>query len=79
MSTASQILRDITGKGYKHASLKDSALIRVDCQNTYRRGMIQLTHVEPAISGVQSMHEAALTAIVDLFAVVLDDVASLRT
>ncbi len=55
MSTASQTLRDITGMGYNHAGLKDSALIMVDCQNTYRRGVMQLTNIEPAIKEAQKL------------------------
>ncbi len=55
MTQASQTLREITGMGFNHASLKDSALIMVDCQNTYRRGVMQLTHVEPAILEAQKL------------------------
>ena len=55
MTTASQTLREVTGMGFSHASLKDSALIMVDCQNTYRRGVIQLTNVEPAILEAQKL------------------------
>ncbi len=49
MSTASKTLRDITGMGDVPAKLKDSALVMVDCQNTYRSGVMQLANVEPAI------------------------------
>ena len=59
MTTASPSLRDITGMGYGHASLKDSALIMVDCQNTYRRGIMQLTNVEPAIKEAQKLLQMA--------------------
>ena len=59
MTTASQTLRDITGMGYNPAGLKDSALIMVDCQNTYRRGMMQLTNVEAAIIEAQKLLEMA--------------------
>jgi len=55
MAQASQTLREITGMGFEHASLKDSALILVDCQNTYRRGVMQLTNVEPAILEAQKL------------------------
>ncbi|MES2499232.1 MAG: cysteine hydrolase family protein [Pseudomonadota bacterium] len=55
MTQASQTLREITGMGFNHASLKDSALIMVDCQNTYRRGVMQLTNVEPAILEAQKL------------------------
>ena len=59
MTTASPTLRDITGMGYDHASLKDSALVMVDCQNTYRRGIMQLTNVEPAIEEAQKLLQMA--------------------
>ena len=55
MTTAPQTLRDITGMGYEYASLKDSALIMVDCQNTYRQGVMQLTNVEPAVKEAQKL------------------------
>ncbi len=55
MTAASPSLRDITGMGYNPASLKDSALIMVDCQNTYRHGVMQLTNVEPAIKEAQKL------------------------
>lgn len=55
MTQASQTLREITGMGFGHASLKDSVLIMVDCQNTYRRGVMQLTNVEPAILEAQKL------------------------
>ena len=42
-------LREVAGLGQVPASLKDAALIMVDCQNTYRRGIMQLTGVEPAL------------------------------
>jgi nicotinamidase-related amidase len=59
MTTASPSLRDITGMGYSPASLKDSALIMVDCQNTYRQGVMQLVNVEPAIKEAQKLLQLA--------------------
>ena len=59
MTTASQTLRDITGMGYNPAALKDSALIMVDCQNTYRHGIMQLTNVEAAIIEAQKLLQMA--------------------
>jgi len=59
MATASQTLRDITGMGYNPAGLKESALIMVDCQNTYRHGIMQLTNVEPAIVEAQKLLQMA--------------------
>ena len=55
MSTASKTLRDITGMGDVPAKLKDSALVMVDCQNTYRSGVMQLANVEPAILEAQKL------------------------
>ena len=59
MVTASQTLRDITGMGYQSADLKESALILIDIQNTYRRGLMQLTNVEPAILEAQKLLKLA--------------------
>ena len=42
-------LRDVSGLGVDAPSLKGSALIMIDFQNTYREGVMQLEGVEPAI------------------------------
>lgn len=55
MTQASPTLRELNTMGFEHASLKDSALILVDCQNTYRHGLMQLSHVEPAILEAQKL------------------------
>lgn len=55
MLAASETLRDIAGLGQHPASLKNSALILIDIQNTYRRGKMQLTNVEPAILEAQKL------------------------
>lgn len=47
--TPSQTLRDVAGLGHNAAPFKDSVLILIDIQNTYRHGVMQLTNVEPAI------------------------------
>ena len=59
MAQASQTLREITGMGFDYAGLKQSALIMVDCQNTYRHGVMQLTNVEPAILEAKKLLEMA--------------------
>jgi len=59
MVTPSKTLRDISGMGYQPASLQDSALILIDIQNTYRKGVMQLTNVEPAISEAQKVLKIA--------------------
>ena len=42
-------LRDVSGLGTEAPSLKGSALIMIDLQNTYREGVMKLEGVEPAI------------------------------
>ena len=59
MAIASPGLRDITGMGHNPASLKDAALIMIDCQNTYRHGIMQLTGVEEAILECKKLLEMA--------------------
>lgn len=59
MAQASQTLREITGMGFDYAGLKQSALIMVDCQNTYRHGVMQLTNIEPAILEAKKLLEMA--------------------
>ena len=49
MTTASKTLREISGLTHTAAPFADSALIMIDCQNTYRKGVMQLTNVEPAM------------------------------
>lgn len=42
-------LRDLMGLGHEPGSLADAALVMIDCQNTYREGVMQLTGVEAAL------------------------------
>jgi nicotinamidase-related amidase len=42
-------LRDVAGLGQQPGALRQSALILIDCQNTYREGLMQLEGVEPAL------------------------------
>lgn len=49
MIKASKTLREIVSLGLAPAPLGESALIMIDCQNTYRKGLMQLTGVEVAI------------------------------
>lgn len=45
-------LRDVAGIGHQPAPLSQSALVIIDCQNTYREGIMQLVDVEPALAHV---------------------------
>lgn len=46
---ASPTLRELTGMTRSPSAISDSALILIDCQQTYREGVMQLTNVEPAL------------------------------
>lgn len=59
MTQASTTLRELLGIGLQPAPFKDSALVLIDCQNTYRRGIMQLTGVEPALLEAQKLLKAA--------------------
>ncbi len=59
MTVASKTLREIVGLGLAPAPLKDSALIMIDCQNTYRKGLMQLTGVEAAILEAKKLLDKA--------------------
>ncbi|MCC0059267.1 MAG: cysteine hydrolase [Hyphomicrobiaceae bacterium] len=50
---ANPTLRELTGMNPDPAPIADSALVLIDCQQTYREGIMQLENVEPAL------HEAA--------------------
>ncbi len=42
-------LRDLMGLGHEPGQLADAALVMIDCQNTYREGVMQLSGVEAAL------------------------------
>ena len=46
---SSKTLREVSGLANRPPSLRGSALIMIDCQNTYRQGVMQLANVEPAL------------------------------
>jgi nicotinamidase-related amidase len=46
---AGPTLRQLTGMSPSPTPISDSALIMIDCQQTYREGVMQLTGVEPAL------------------------------
>ncbi|ODN67212.1 cysteine hydrolase family protein [Methylophaga muralis] len=67
MAQASQTLREIVGLGHQPANLSDSALILIDCQNTYRRGVMQLSGVEEAIVEAKALLKRARAANIPIF------------
>lgn len=52
-------LRNIAGLADEPARLDRAALIIVDCQNTYRQGLMQLVGVEPALAETARLLEGA--------------------
>jgi nicotinamidase-related amidase len=46
---ANPTLRALTGMNPNPAPIHDSALVLIDCQQTYREGVMQLENVEPAL------------------------------
>ena len=60
-------LRDVSGLGTDAPSLKGSALIMIDLQNTYRDGVMKLEGVEPAIKEAQKLLARAREAGIPIF------------
>ena len=46
---ASPTLRELTGMNPNFSPISSSALVLIDCQQTYREGIMQLVGVEPAL------------------------------
>jgi nicotinamidase-related amidase len=67
MATASTTLREIVGIGHQPAALKDSALIMIDCQNTYRTGVMKLDGVEEALKEAQKLLQLAREVDIPIF------------
>ena len=57
--TAPTTLRDLMGLGHQPCTLQDAALVMIDCQNTYREGIMQLTGVEPALKEARRVLDRA--------------------
>lgn len=55
-------LRDVAGMGAAAPSLREAALVLIDCQETYRRGVMALEGVEPALAEVGRLLERARAA-----------------
>lgn len=51
----STTLRDLTGMDQSPSSIADSALVLIDCQQTYREGVMQLEGVEPALREAEAL------------------------
>ena len=60
-------IRDIAGLPDAPAPLSESVLIMIDCQNTYRDGVMQLVNVEPALEKARQLLERARNAGIPVF------------
>ena len=65
-------LRGLLGLGDEPAVLPDSALIMIDCQNTYRRGVMQLDGAEDAFAEAARLLARARASRVPVFHVMHD-------
>ena len=60
-------LRQVSGLSAQPAALRDSALVMIDLQNTYREGLMRLTGVEPAIAEARTLLGRAREAGISIF------------
>ena len=58
----SETLRSLAGLPAEPASLADSTLILIDCQNTYTRGVLELEGVQAALDEASTLLERARSA-----------------
>jgi nicotinamidase-related amidase len=65
-------LRGLLGLGDEPAALRDSALIMIDCQNTYRRGVMQLEGAEDAFAEAARVLARARASGVPVFHIMHD-------
>lgn len=64
---ANPTLRDVSGLSPAPTSLRDAALVLIDCQNTYREGVMQLVGVEAALQQAQLLLRRARAAGIPVF------------
>lgn len=60
-------IRDLAGLPSVPAALSESAVIMIDCQNTYREGVMQLHGVEEALKNARLLLERARAAGAPIF------------
>ncbi|CAN3130154.1 cysteine hydrolase family protein [Mycobacterium sp. smrl_JER01] len=66
-------LRGLAGLPLAPVSLADSALVLIDCQNTYTRGVMELDGVQAALDEVATLLDRARTAGVAVIHIQHDD------
>jgi nicotinamidase-related amidase len=65
-------LRDLMGLGDQATPLRETALVMIDCQNTYRQGVMQLDGVEPALAEAARLLTRARAAGIPVFHIMHD-------
>lgn len=60
--TDNPTLRQLSGLPDSPAALSDSALIMIDCQNTYTQGVMELEGVQPALDAAAELLDRARSA-----------------
>lgn len=69
---AQTTLRSLLGLSDQPPALRDSALIMIDCQNTYRRGIMKLEGVEAALAEAEDLLARARAARIPIFHIMHD-------
>lgn len=65
-------LREVAGLSATPPALKDSVLVMIDCQNTYRDGVMKLAGVEQALQAAAALLETARTLRIPIFHIMHD-------
>lgn len=68
----SATLRDLTGLPRQPAPLSRSALVMIDCQNTYRHGVMALEGVEAALEEAAKLLDRARSAGIPIYHIMHD-------
>src|SRR3954471_21717556 len=66
-------LRSLAGLPLAPAGLSDSALVLIDCQNTYTRGVMELEGVQAALDEVEILLDRARSAGIPIVHIQHDD------
>ena len=69
---ARNTLRDLMGLSDQPAALRDTSLIMIDCQNTYREGIMRLEGVEAAMAEAARLLARARAAGIPIFHIMHD-------
>lgn len=65
-------LREVAALGAEPSTLHEFGLVMIDCQNTYREGVMQLVGIEPALDEARRLLTRARSAGIPIFHVMHD-------